>query len=117
MKEVSSKAMRLRRPVRKVVRRRRRRVRQTLNRLHVVAIRTNAASTPHNTTGWTATIEQPGAADQTVNFDNTGVARFPQIPTLTANNTRLTIENAAGDTLFERNFAAGREVIVARFGV
>lgn len=116
MKGLRSKATARRRTIRRTPRRRRR-IRQTLNRLHVVAVRTNAASTPHNTTGWTATIEQTGAADQTVNFDNTGVARFPQIPTLTANATRLTIENAAGDTLFERNFAAGREVIVARFTI
>ncbi|WP_147381775.1 hypothetical protein [Paenibacillus nanensis] len=121
MKVVKSKATRVRRAVRRtrrtaaVPRRRRRRIRQTLTRLHVVAVRTNTQNTPHNSAGWRAIIEQQGVADQTATFDSTGVARFNNITTLTNAPVALTIEDAAGNELFTRTYGSGREVLVARF--
>ncbi|MDF2859378.1 MAG: hypothetical protein K0Q87_5229 [Neobacillus sp.] len=88
------------------------RIRQILDRFHVIA--TNLNNIPRETTGWTAALTR-GATTTTANFDEFGVARFPTIATLTTVSFVLRIRNADGDLLVTRSVPADLEVFVARF--
>ncbi len=92
--------------------RKRIRIRQTLERFHVIA--TNLNNIPRDTTGWTANLTR-GGVTTTANFDDFGVARFPTINTLTTVSYVLRIRNADGDLLATRSVPADLEVFVARF--
>ncbi|NMO94368.1 hypothetical protein [Paenibacillus lemnae] len=102
----------LKKPVRSAAVRRRRRIRQTLDRFVVIA--TNNNDVPRTTTGWTATLTR-GTTTITANFDDFGVARFDTISTLTTVSYVLRIRNADGELQVTRNVPADREVYVARF--
>ena len=92
--------------------RKKRRIRQTLDRFIVVA--TNLSNVPKDSTGWTASLTT-GATTVTADFDDFGVVRFPTISTLTTVSYILRIRNANGDVLVTRNIPADREFYVARF--
>lgn len=94
--------------------RRRRRIRQTLDRFIVVAIGTNASGTPKATTGWTASL-RAGTTTVTADFDEFGLVRFPTIATLTTVAYLLTINDENGTALRSFNVPSGREFFVARF--
>ncbi|WP_207952945.1 hypothetical protein [Paenibacillus agricola] len=88
------------------------RIRQTFDRLHVIA--TNLSNAARDTTGWTATLTR-GTTTIRADFDEFGVARFGTISTLTTVSYVLRIRNADGDLLATRNVPADIEVFVARF--
>jgi hypothetical protein len=92
--------------------RKRRRIRQTLDRFVVIA--TNLSNAPRSTSGWTATLTR-GTTTVTADFDDFGVARFPTINTLTTVSYVLRIRNADGELQNTSNVPADREVAVARF--
>lgn len=93
------------------------RIRQTLDRFHVIATLANLANTPHDTAGWTATLTRTGITPITANFDDFGVARFATVTTLTTVSYTLTIRNENDVVLFTRTVPADREVFVARFSL
>ena len=95
--------------------RKRRRIRQTLDRFIVVAIGTNAAGTPKDTTGWTATLTRTGNAPIPAEFDEFGVARFPTVTTLTTVPYLLTLRDENGNPIRSFNVPSDREFFVARF--
>ncbi|WP_139328536.1 MULTISPECIES: hypothetical protein [Paenibacillus] len=94
--------------------RKRRRIKQTLDRFIVVAIGTNASGTPKATTGWTASL-RAGTTTVTADFDEFGVVRFPTITTLTTVAYLLTLRDENGATIRSFNVPSDREFFVARF--
>ncbi|WP_052098330.1 hypothetical protein [Paenibacillus stellifer] len=92
--------------------RRRRRIRQTLDRFVVIA--TNLNSVPRDTSGWTAELSRNNTTI-TADFDDFGVARFTSISTLTTVSYILRIRDDNGTVLTTRTVPANREVYVARF--
>ncbi|MEK4041849.1 hypothetical protein NYE44_10845 [Paenibacillus sp. FSL L8-0493] len=94
--------------------RKKRRIRQTLDRFIVVAIGTNATGTPKDTTGWSASL-RAGTTTVTADFDEFGVVRFPTISTLTSVPYLLTLRDESGATIRSFNVPADREFFVARF--
>jgi hypothetical protein len=97
------------------LRKKKRRIKQVLDRFHVIA--TNLNNVPHETTDWTASLSRTGAATITAQFDEFGVCRFPTVATLTTVSYTLRIRNADGDLLATRFVPADREVFVARFNL
>ncbi|WP_339315973.1 hypothetical protein [Paenibacillus sp. FSL R10-2734] len=95
--------------------RKKRRVRQTLDRFIVVAIGTNATGTPKDTAGWTASLIRTGNPPITADFDEFGVVRFPTVSTLTTVAYLLTLNDENGNALRSFNVPSGREFFVARF--
>ena len=89
-----------------------RRIRQTLERFHVIA--TNLNNAPRDTSGWTAALTRNNVTT-TADFDDFGVARFPTINTLTTVTYVLRIRNADGELQAQRSVPPDREVFVARF--
>jgi hypothetical protein len=117
MKPINKKAIMIKRAimirkVRAAAARKRPRIRQVLDRFHVIA--TNLNNIPRETTGWTAALTR-GTTTTTAAFDEFGVARFPTISTLTTVSYVLRIRNADGDLLVTRSVPADLEVFVARF--
>ncbi|WP_313640602.1 hypothetical protein MHH52_10040 [Paenibacillus sp. FSL K6-0276] len=94
--------------------RKKRRVRQTLDRFIVLAIGTNASGTPKATTGWTASL-RTGTTTVTTDFDEFGVARFPTISTLTTVSYLLTLRDENGANIRSFTVPSDREFFVARF--
>ncbi|CAG7644477.1 hypothetical protein ACFQI7_09830 [Paenibacillus allorhizosphaerae] len=88
---------------------RRRRIRQTLDRFHVIAV--NANLVPVTTTGWTAVLTR-GDTTETANFDSFGVARFNNLTTLTNVSYTLRVRNADGVQRAQRSVPADLEAIV-----
>ncbi|ASA23241.1 hypothetical protein [Paenibacillus donghaensis] len=95
--------------------RKRRRIRQTLDRFIVVAVNANSTNSPKDTSGWTATLTPETGAPITADFDDFGVARFTTISTLTDVSYTLRIRNANNMVLVTRAVPANREFYVARF--
>lgn len=100
---------------RAVASRKRRRIRQTLDRFIVVAIGTNASGTPKDTTGWTASLIRTGNPTITADFDDFGVVRFPTVTTLTTVPYLLTLRDENGNAIRSFNVPSDREFFVARF--
>ncbi|HBS45703.1 MAG TPA: hypothetical protein DEA91_16810 [Paenibacillus sp.] len=94
--------------------RKKRRIRQTLDRFVVLATSLGTNSTPKDSSGWTATLKN-GATTVNADFDDFGVARFPTISTLTTVPYLLTIRDENGVVLKSFNVPAEREFFVARF--
>lgn len=92
--------------------RKRRRIRQTLDRFIVVA--TNLNNIPKDSSGWTASLTG-GGNTVTADFDDFGVVRFPTISTLTTISYILRIRDANNNVLATRTVPADREFYVARF--
>jgi len=90
-----------------------RRIRQTFDRLVVLAVSTN--NVPKESEGWTATLTRNNATVATASFDEFGAVRFPTISTLTTVSYVLRIRNADGNLLAQRNIPADREFYVAIF--
>jgi hypothetical protein len=95
--------------------RKKRRVRQTLDRFIVLAIGTNATGTPKDTTGWTASLLRTGNPAIVADFDEFGVARFPTVSTLTTVPYLLTLRDENGNAIKSFNVPSDREFYVARF--
>ncbi|MEK5236270.1 hypothetical protein NST99_11335 [Paenibacillus sp. FSL L8-0470] len=89
-----------------------RRIRQSLDRFIVIA--TNLSNAPRDTSGWTASLTNAGVTT-TADFDDFGVARFPTITTLTTVPYLLRIRDANGNSVVSRNVPADREFFIARF--
>ncbi|WP_410511926.1 hypothetical protein PaeBR_18015 [Paenibacillus sp. BR2-3] len=94
--------------------RKRRRIRQTLDRFIVLATNLAATPVPRDTTGWSASLTT-GGTTVTADFDDFGVVRFPTISTLTTVSYTLRIRNAEDVVLVTRTVPADREFYVARF--
>ena len=93
-----------------VAKRGKKKIKQTLERFHVIA--TNANGIPLDTPGWTATLTRVGTT-RTADFDDFGVARF-NINTLTTVSYTLRVRNADGEQQAQRAVPADLEVIVVR---
>lgn len=94
--------------------RKKRRIRQTLDRFVVLATSLGTNSRPKDSSGWTATLKN-GTTTVNADFDDFGVARFPTISTLTSVPYLLTIRDENGVVLKSFNVPADREFFVARF--
>lgn len=102
------------RKVKAAATRKKRRIRQTLDRFIVLATSTGTNSTPKNSSGWTATLKN-GSTTVSADFDDFGVVRFPTISTLTTVSYLLTIRDENGVILKSFNVPSDREFFVARF--
>lgn len=94
--------------------RKKRRIRQTLDRFVVLATSLGTNSTPKDSSGWTASLKS-GTTTVSADFDDFGVARFPTISTLTTVPYLLTIRDENGVVLKSFNVPSDREFFVARF--
>lgn len=101
-----------RKPLAKKPAAKRRRVRQTFNNLVVLA--TNFNGVPKETTDFTATLTR-GSDTFTAFFDDTGVAVFNGVSTLTEVSYVLRIRNDNNVQVFQGTVPANREFFVARF--
>lgn len=90
----------------------RKKAKQTLTRFHVIV--TNANGIPVDTPGWTAVLTRTGSPTLTANFDDTGVARFDTLTTLTTVSRTLRVRNADGDQVAQKFVPADIEAIVVR---
>lgn len=90
----------------------RRRVKQTFNNLVVLA--TNFNGVPKDTTDFTATLTR-GSSTFNAFFDDTGVAIFFDVSTLTEFSYVLRIRNEDNTQVFQGTVPANREFFVARF--
>ncbi|WP_148927185.1 hypothetical protein [Paenibacillus methanolicus] len=102
--------------VKKPAARKKRRIRQTLERFHVIAVQQTTTNLPYDTPGWTATLTR-GTITLTAEFDDFGVARFNNIPTLTTVGYTLRIFDEANNQLTQKSVPSGLEVYVARFNL
>ncbi|UQZ35971.1 hypothetical protein C2I18_22010 [Paenibacillus sp. PK3_47] len=108
----AAKAAAKKKPLAKKPAARRRRVRQTFNNLVVLA--TNFNGVPKETTDFTATLTR-GSDTFTAFFDDTGVAVFNQVSTLTDVSYVLRIRNDNNVQVFQGTVPPNREFFVARF--
>ncbi|WP_379133862.1 hypothetical protein [Paenibacillus sp. sgz500958] len=90
-----------------------RRIRQTFDRLVVLAVSTN--NVPKDSTGWTATLTRNNNLVATASFDEFGAVRFPTISTLTTVSYVLRIRDADNNLLTTKNIPSDREFYVAIF--
>lgn len=96
--------------------RKKRRIRQTLDRFVVLATSLGTNSTPKDSSGWNATLKN-GTTTVNAEFDDFGVVRFPTISTLTSVPYLLTIRDENGVVLKSFNVPADREFLSLDFSL